>query len=96
MAKSVSNDQEEVYVGDAPSLLSSAVKDLVHWLQHDILPFENVKPKDREELYDFIVNEFHRSAHPANRGKTPAQLMTGKDHPHWLELLGFEKFKRAA
>jgi len=28
--------------------------------------------------------------------KTPTQMLTGKDHPHWLEMLGYVLFKHAA
>ena len=28
-------------------------------------------------------------------GKSPAELMMGERHPHWLELLGFTRFKQA-
>jgi len=35
------------------------------------------------------------SERPERVGKSPTELMTGKPHPHWLELLGFEKFKRS-
>ncbi|MFN6188877.1 MAG: hypothetical protein ACK460_22820 [Microcystis sp.] len=40
----------------------------------------------------------HTSAtppHPERVGKSPAELMMGQEHPHWLELLGFERFQRA-
>jgi len=29
-----------------------------------------------------------------HRGKSPAELLTGKRHSHWLEVLGFERFNR--
>ena len=38
----------------------------------------------------FMCSETHR-AH-----QSPAELLTGKSHPHWLEMLGYQKFKRAA
>jgi len=28
-------------------------------------------------------------------GKTPKQLLTGQAHPHWLELLGFQRLASA-
>ena len=48
------------------------------------------------DLLRFFLNHhpFMRSKHPERVGKTPAQLLTGKAHPHWLELLGFTQFKR--
>lgn len=46
----------------------------------------------------FYLNHtpFLRSERPARVGKTPTELLTGKQHPHWLEMLGFKRFKRAA
>ncbi|MEM9090982.1 MAG: hypothetical protein AAGC93_19840 [Cyanobacteria bacterium P01_F01_bin.53] len=38
---------------------------------------------------------FFRSEVPERVGKSPKQLLTGEAHPHWLELLGFERFQRA-
>jgi len=50
------------------------------------------------ELLRFFLNHrpFMRSAHPEKIGKSPAELLTGKKHPHWLEMLGFKLFKRPA
>lgn len=49
-------------------------------------------------LLRFFLNHrpFARSEHPERVGKSPTQLMTGQSHPHWLELLGFERFQRSA
>ena len=49
------------------------------------------------ELLRFFLNHrpFLRSHPPERRGKTPTQLLTAQDHPHWLELLGFQRFRRA-
>ena len=45
----------------------------------------------------FFLNHrcFLRSEVPERVGKSPKQLLTGEAHPHWLELLGFKRFKRA-
>ena len=45
----------------------------------------------------FFLNHrcFLRSEKPERVGKSPRQLLTGEAHPHWLELLGFERFHRA-
>ena len=42
------------------------------------------------DLLQFFLNHrcFMRSRVPERVGKSPAQLMTGRDHPHWLTLLG--------
>ena len=37
---------------------------------------------------------FLRSRRPERVGKSPAQLLTGNSHPHWLELLGFKRFQQ--
>ncbi len=49
------------------------------------------------DLLRFFLNHrtFMRSRCPERVGKSPTELMTGETHPHWLELLGFERFQRA-
>jgi hypothetical protein len=49
------------------------------------------------DLLRFFLNyrTFMRSRHPERVGKSPAELMMGREHPHWLELLGFERFQSA-
>jgi len=46
------------------------------------------------ELLQFFLNHrrFLRSECPERVGKSPAELLTGQPHPHWLELLGYERF----
>ncbi len=48
-------------------------------------------------LLQFFLNHrrFMRSELPERTGKSPAELMTGIAHPHWLEMLGFNCFQRA-
>jgi len=50
------------------------------------------------DLLRFFLNHrrFQRSEHPERVGKSPAELLTGQKHPHWLELLGFERFQKRA
>jgi hypothetical protein len=45
-------------------------------------------------LLQFFLNHrrFLRSEHAEREGKSPAELLTGQEHPHWLELLGFRRF----
>jgi hypothetical protein len=47
-------------------------------------------------LLQFFLNHrtYLRSQRPEWVGKSPAQLLTGTSHPHWLELLGFTRFQR--
>jgi hypothetical protein len=47
-------------------------------------------------LLQFFLNHrrFLRSEHPERVGKSPAELLTGQSHPHWLELLGYTRFAR--
>ncbi len=53
---------------------------------------------DYLDLLRFFLNHrtFMRSEHPEREGKSPTQLLTGKPHPHWLELLGFDLFRQPA
>jgi hypothetical protein len=45
------------------------------------------------ELLQFFLNHrrFLRSEHPERVDKSPAQLLTGQPHPHWLEMLGHSR-----
>ena len=47
-------------------------------------------------LLQFFLNHrrFLRSERPERVGKSPAELLTGKSHPHWLEMLGHARFSR--
>jgi hypothetical protein len=45
------------------------------------------------ELLQFFLNHrrFLRSEHPERVDKSPAELLTGQSHPHWLEMLGHNR-----
>jgi len=49
------------------------------------------------DLLQFYLNHkiFLRSDHPERVDKSPAELLSGQPNPHWLEMLGFKRFKRA-
>ena len=53
---------------------------------------------DYLDLLRFFLNHrrFLRSQHPERTGKSPAEILTGREHPHWLSLLGFQPFKKTA
>jgi hypothetical protein len=48
-------------------------------------------------LLQFFLNHrrLERSDRPERVGRTPAELLTGRSHPHWLEMLGYTRFSRA-
>ena len=48
------------------------------------------------DLLRFFLNHrrFPRSRRPQRTGKSPAELLNGRGLPHWLELLGFQRFHR--
>jgi hypothetical protein len=48
------------------------------------------------DLLRFFLNHrcFPRSERAERVGKSPAELLTGNPHPHWLELLGYHGFQR--
>jgi hypothetical protein len=54
--------------------------------------------KDYLEILRFFLNhrQFMRSDRQERIGKSPTELLTGKGHSHWLEMLGFTLFKQAA
>ena len=45
-------------------------------------------------LLQFFLNHrrLERSERPERVGNTPAQLLTGQAHPHWLDMLGYTRF----
>jgi len=50
------------------------------------------------DLLRFYFNHkpIDRSTREHRHKKTPAEVLSGEPHPHWLELLGYQRFKRAA
>ena len=52
---------------------------------------------DYLDLLQFYLNHrrLERSDRPQRKGKTPAELLRGQSHPHWLEMLGYTLFRRA-
>jgi hypothetical protein len=48
------------------------------------------------DLLRFFLNHhrFQRSRRAERVDKSPTELLTGRNHPHWLELLGFQRFHR--
>jgi hypothetical protein len=51
---------------------------------------------DYLQLLQFYLNHrrFQRSEQEYRVGKSPAELLNGESHPHWLELLGYPRFCR--
>lgn len=49
------------------------------------------------DLLRFYLNHtpFLRSAKANRKGKTPAEILHKRPHDHWLEMLGFKRFKQA-
>lgn len=50
------------------------------------------------DLLRFFLNHkpLIRSTRVERHGKTPAEIMLGTPHRHWLELLGFKRFQRCS
>lgn len=48
------------------------------------------------ELLQFFLNHrrFLRSEHPERVNHSPAELLTGQPHAHWLEMLGYRRYCR--
>jgi len=75
---------------------SSMVENLNSRLRNYFFLRKQLGP-DYLNLLQFFLNhrQFMRSDCEKRVGKSPAELMTGESHPHWLELLGFERFQQA-
>ncbi len=84
--------------------LSQAVLDLAHRTVRASSVVENFNSRLRNyfflrrhlgadylKLLQFFLNHrrFLRSEHPERVDKSPAELVTGQSHPHWLDMLGF-------
>ena len=52
--------------------------------------------EDYLSLLQFFLNHrrYMRSEHPERVGKSPAELLNGQSHRHWLEMLGYTRFSR--
>jgi hypothetical protein len=76
---------------------SSVVENVNSRLRNYFFLRRQVGP-DYLKLLQFFLNHrrFPRSARGERVGKSPAQLLTGESHPHWLEMLGYKRFSRAA
>jgi len=75
---------------------SSVVENLNSRLRNYFFLRRHLGP-DYLALLQFFLNHrrLERSDHPERVGKTPAELLTGQAHPHWLEMLGYTRFSRA-
>jgi len=47
-------------------------------------------------LLQFFLNHhrFQRSERPERVGKSPAEVLSGQPHPHWLDMLGYKRFSQ--
>jgi hypothetical protein len=76
---------------------SSVVENLNSRLRTYFFLRRQVGP-DYLKLLRFFLNHRRllRSERGERVGKSPAELLTGEPHPHWLEMLGYQRFSRAA
>ena len=51
---------------------------------------------DIEEWFHLLEHEAVRSEKSWRAGHSPAELLSGQEHAHWLELLGYSRFRRSA
>jgi len=76
---------------------SSVVENLNSRLRNYFFLRKHLGPEYLDLLRFFLNHRrFLRSEHPQRVGQSPAEILTGKAHPHWLELLGFERFQKCA
>jgi hypothetical protein len=89
--------------------LSAAVRDMADHVVRASSVIENINSRlrsyfflrrhlgpDSLALLQFFLNHrrFQRSEHPERVAKSPAELLSGQSHRHWLELLGYTRFSR--
>jgi hypothetical protein len=74
---------------------SSVIENLNSRLRNYFFLRRHLGP-DYLALLQFFLNHrrFLRSDHPDRVGKSPAELLTGQPHPHWLTMLGYPRFSR--
>lgn len=90
-------------------VLSQAVQDLANTVVRASSVIENLNSRLRSyfflrrhlgqgylKLLQFFLNHrrFLRSEHPERKDQSPAELLTGQPHAHWLEMLGYRLFSR--
>lgn len=80
-------------IADQTVRASSVVENLNSRLRNYFFLRRHLGP-DYLALLQFFLNHrrFLRSEHPERVGKSPAELLTGHSHPHWLEMLGYQRF----
>jgi hypothetical protein len=74
---------------------SSAVENLNSRLRKYFFLRRQLGP-DYLVVLQFYLNHrrFPRSEHRERIDKSPAELLTSRPHPHWLEMLGYTRFSR--
>lgn len=74
---------------------SSVIENLNSRLRNYFFLRRHLGP-DYLALLQFFLNHrrFLRSEHSERVHKSPAELLAGVPHPHWLELLGYTRFQR--
>jgi hypothetical protein len=50
------------------------------------------------ELLQFYLNHrrYQRSERAEREGKSPREVLSGEEHAHWLEMLGYKRFRQSA
>lgn len=75
---------------------SSLVENFNSRLRNYFFLRRQIGPAYLDLLRCFLNHQpFSRSQQPERVGKSPAALLTGQPHSHWLELLGFTRFQQA-
>ena len=101
----------ENLIGDKYDLIEDEIREILEGIHRCSSMIENYNSRIRPYLSEmksfsqirlnlirFYLNHkpFLRAANSDNKGKTPAEILTGKTLKNWIELLGFQSFKRNA
>ena len=61
-----------------------------------VLSIENKVIEDKRKYFSYDKSNFRDGGLlNVSINKSPAELLTGIKHIHWLEILGYTRFKRA-
>jgi hypothetical protein len=90
-------EQTVIAIMDDIEKASSVVENLNGRIRKFLINHIHVNQKSLD-LLRFILNhrEFERSRCQHRQGKSPAEVLHGQAHAHWLELLGYKLFNQAA
>ena len=90
-------EDEVILAMESTERTSSMIENQHSRIRPYLNAFQNVSNKYLS-LLRFYLNHtpFLRSVRSHRENKTPWEILSGNQHAHWIEMLGYTRFKRAA